>query len=73
MRVHVDASRCQGHGLCYAEAPDIFADDEIGHAFVTATDDLDEDQLRRANAVVRMCPELAITVSDSVAQQADTR
>ena len=71
MKIHVDSSRCQGHGLCYAEAPDMFADDDIGHAIVTATGDLDEKQLERANAVVRMCPEIAISLSDSGVEQAD--
>lgn len=73
MKIHVDATRCQGHGLCYAEAPDMFADDDIGHAIVTATGDLDGMELERANAVVRMCPEIAISVSNSEAKQADTQ
>jgi ferredoxin len=70
MKIHVDSERCQGHGLCYAEAPDLFADDEFGHATVSVTGDLDDEQLERAKAVVRMCPEIAISISDSEAEQA---
>ena len=30
MRVHIDPKRCQGHGRCYATAPEIFFPDELG-------------------------------------------
>jgi ferredoxin len=33
-RVIVDASRCEGHGLCQATAPDVFEVDDDGVARV---------------------------------------
>jgi ferredoxin len=32
MKVHVDEARCEGHGRCYALAPELFAADDIGNS-----------------------------------------
>src|SRR2546425_1109568 len=32
MRVRVDPDRCQGHGRCYATAPDLFVPDDLGNS-----------------------------------------
>lgn len=63
MKVTVDTARCQGHGLCYMNAPHIFSDDADGYS--TAPDGelpsaVEEDALDAADG----CPELAIRVSD---------
>ena len=31
MKVHVDQAKCQGHGRCYALAPEVFEPDDIGN------------------------------------------
>src|SRR4051794_35394352 len=31
MRVHVDDERCEGHGRCYATAPEVFDADDLGN------------------------------------------
>ena len=65
MKVHVDQDRCEGHGRCYATAPEVFeADDignghEIGDGIVAAGH---EDQARLA---VANCPEQAIVVEEA--------
>ena len=32
MKVRVDQEKCQGHGRCYALAPDLFESDDYGNA-----------------------------------------
>lgn len=63
MKVRVDDAACQGHGRCYALAPDVFEADDHGrcvvlHAVVGA--EL-EDAARRG---AENCPESAITLED---------
>ena len=65
MRISVDSSRCQGHGRCYAHAPDLFdpADDD-GHAEVLMGE-VSSDDAALVTAIGRAvidCPEQAITV-----------
>jgi ferredoxin len=72
MRVYIDSRRCQGHGLCYAEAPEMFTDDDVGHGVVTATGELDSAGLAKAQAVARMCPEIAISVEATEPEKTDS-
>ena len=64
MKVHVDEERCEGHGRCYALAPNLFEPDEIGNGHAVgdgtvAADDQDRSRLAAAN-----CPEQAITIDE---------
>ena len=64
MKVHVDQDRCEGHGRCYATAPDVFEADDIsnGHEIGDGTVRAGlEDQARLA---VANCPEQAIVVEE---------
>ncbi|GAA0603654.1 hypothetical protein GCM10009547_01590 [Sporichthya brevicatena] len=63
-RVTVDLSKCAGHALCLAAAPDAFDYDETeGKAIVLPeAADADEESLEQA---ARGCPERAITVAGS--------
>ncbi|HJT95976.1 MAG TPA: ferredoxin [Mycobacterium sp.] len=65
MRVLVDASLCQGHGRCYAGAPDLFDPvDDAGHAEVLV-ERLSRDDTALVDAAERAraeCPERAITL-----------
>jgi ferredoxin len=63
MRLNIDPEKCQGHGRCYSEAPELFEADEDGFGVVRAAqhDRLDGAVARRA---IRGCPERAIVLSD---------
>lgn len=59
MRLDVDAARCAGHGRCYAMFPDLFDEDDAGHA-VAYPDELTGADLDAARVAVGNCPETAI-------------
>ena len=40
MRIRLDTERCQGHGRCYALAPDLFGCDDDGYAILLVDGDL---------------------------------
>lgn len=61
MRVRIDTERCQGHGRCYALAPEVFGADEEGFAEVLA-DPVPNDAEDRAVLAERNCPEGAVSV-----------
>lgn len=63
MRVHVDASVCQGHGTCVMVCPEVFHADEQGFAVALRAEVPTplEDALRRAES---QCPERAIQLDD---------
>lgn len=59
MRLELDRPRCEGHGLCEEEAPDLLHLDEAGD-LVIDVDEIGEDGLERARAAVRVCPVAAL-------------
>lgn len=64
MKIHLDTAKCQGHGRCYSLAPELFDCDDLGTAVVLVTDDLDTDQLKKAQLAAGNCPEFAIVIGD---------
>lgn len=65
MKVHVDASRCQGHTLCSMIAPDAFdLDDVDGHSTAVFDGEVPADLEDRVREAARSCPEQAIVISD---------
>jgi len=63
MRVRLDRALCCGHGRCYALCPELFDEDDAGHAVLveeTVPPDLEE----RARNAAENCPEMAISVED---------
>jgi ferredoxin len=64
VKVRIDETRCQGHGLCSFGAPEVFRlRDDDGHSEVveiTLTPEL-EDKARRA---AEGCPEQAIVIDE---------
>ena len=65
MKLAVDASRCMGHGRCYAAAPDLLDYDDDG--YVTARGqvvDVPDEQAGAAREAVANCPEQAIELID---------
>ena len=63
MRIQVDRSKCSGHALCFAAAPDLYTVDDDGYSNVGERDVPPgmEDRARRG---MLACPERAITVVD---------
>ncbi|HWJ98783.1 MAG TPA: ferredoxin [Acidimicrobiales bacterium] len=62
MRIAFDREKCQGHGRCYALAPDLFDADDEGYAVVLEAGDLTEAQLADAQLAADNCPEYAISI-----------
>lgn len=61
-RLSIDGELCQGHGRCYALAPQLFDCDEAGHGVVTASA-VPAAELDEAENAADSCPEQAITFS----------
>lgn len=61
-RLEVDWTRCDGHGLCAAMAPDVVTLDEWGFP-VVPRGDLDPTDVRDARAAALVCPALALRVT----------
>lgn len=65
MRVVLDSELCQGHGRCYALAPDLFDSDDDGYGFVIPADGIvPEGQEDAARLAADNCPEFAITIEE---------
>ena len=62
MKIQFDREKCQGHGRCYALAPDLFDCDDEGYAVVRELGELNATQERAARLAADNCPEFAITV-----------
>ncbi|MBF6147812.1 ferredoxin [Nocardia nova] len=61
MRIFVDRSRCEGHGLCAQHAPAVFSlddDGELTHRFGDA--DIPAEHLAAVRAAVGSCPMAAL-------------
>ena len=64
MKVHVDAERCQGHGRCYALAPDLFEPDDLGNGSEVGDGSVPPDRQDTARLAVANCPEQAIEITE---------
>ncbi|BCO60167.1 NADH-ubiquinone oxidoreductase-F iron-sulfur binding region domain-containing protein [Mycobacterium intracellulare] len=62
LRFRVDATRCDGQGVCVLVAPELFALDRYGHAYVIPGADHDVDPEVRARGLEAdaLCPRSAI-------------
>jgi ferredoxin len=63
MRVEVDRSRCEGHGMCEEAAPEIFQLDEDGELRILQPQ-VPPELERKALAAVRLCPVAALRALD---------
>ena len=63
MRIRVDRSKCSGHALCAATAPELYTLDHDGYSDIEALEvPLGmEDVARRG---MEACPELAVTLEE---------
>lgn len=64
MIVRVDSEKCQGHGRCFALAPDLFELDEYGTSTVLGGGTVTPDQVSVARVVAANCPEYAVIIED---------
>ncbi|MDH6409933.1 ferredoxin [Aurantimicrobium minutum] len=62
--LYVDLNRCQGHARCWAFAPETFAIDEKGYAYVIPGREAsyEEEKVRKA---IKNCPERSILLRES--------
>ena len=65
MRLRLDHERCQGHGRCYALAPELFESDDEGYAVLRGDGEVAPGLERQARLAVDNCPEYAIELEDS--------
>lgn len=64
MKITVDYDRCEGHGLCEAQAPAVFALDDEGnltHRFEGT--DIPDEHAAAAREAVAVCPVAALRIS----------
>lgn len=64
MKVHVDQEKCQGHGRCYALAPEVFEPDDIGNGVEIGDGTVPPDLRDAARRAVENCPEQAIVLEE---------
>ena len=60
-KVVVDRDLCQGHGVCEAEAPEVFSVSKKGELTVLAESPPDE-QRELVELAVKYCPTHALTI-----------
>ena len=61
-RVEIDTDRCQGHGKCMIESPEVFGEDEQGYPVLVMTDIPDEYRPAVERCVLG-CPETALRIT----------
>jgi ferredoxin len=64
MRIRIDEARCEGHGRCYAVAPELFEPDEIGNGRVIGDGTVPPGLAGAARRAFDNCPEEAITLEE---------
>ncbi|HVA44240.1 MAG TPA: ferredoxin [Acidimicrobiales bacterium] len=64
MKIILDNSKCEGHGRCYALAPELFDADDEGYSVLKITGDVPAGSEEHATLASANCPEFAITVED---------
>ena len=62
MQIKLDSEKCQGHGRCYALAPELFESDDEGYAVLKVDGDVPSDREDDAILAADNCPEYAITI-----------
>lgn len=61
MRIDVDHARCEGHGLCSAQAPGLFElDDDDALIYHAEGVDVPEPEVERARVAIASCPVAAL-------------
>ncbi|WP_037606167.1 ferredoxin [Streptacidiphilus rugosus] len=64
MKLHLDATLCQGYGLCHEQAPDLLDLDEWGYAGLRPeAADVPQEHRVAAEAAARICPAKALRLA----------
>ncbi|MGB8403232.1 MAG: ferredoxin [Mycobacterium sp.] len=63
MHATVDHDRCEGHGRCFAVAPEVFDLDDDGYAVIIG-DTVAPEQQENAREAAAGCPRRAISLVD---------
>jgi ferredoxin len=64
MRVIADLDLCQGHQLCLAEDPEVFAFDADADHVVIATAEVGEEHRSALTQAVKYCPAFALSLQE---------
>jgi ferredoxin len=64
-RVHVDWTRCDGHGLCAELLPEVLGRDEWGFPLAHGSLEIDAALEPHAERAVRSCPLSALKLLDT--------
>lgn len=64
MKVSIDVDRCQGHGRCYALAPEVFDSDDLGNGVELNGGIVAPEFEAAARLAVANCPEGAILLEE---------
>lgn len=62
--IHIDLSRCVGHGKCYGHAPELldsFDDEGRAEFYAEPIDPNDSARVARAQVAIESCPEDALS------------
>lgn len=62
MHITYDRAKCQGHGRCYALAPELFDADDEGYSVVLVSGELTDEQVVAAQLAADNCPEYALSI-----------
>lgn len=63
-RLHLDATRCDGHGICVLACPDLVRLDPWGYASIARAEGEGSRLARRARRAVAMCPARALRLDE---------
>ncbi|MEY2476216.1 MAG: ferredoxin [Actinomycetota bacterium] len=64
MRVHIDQERCQGHGRCYAVAPQVIEADELGNGREIGDGSVAPELEGTVRKAAANCPESAVIIEE---------
>ena len=64
MKVSVDPSRCEAHGMCEATVPEFFTVDDEGYSSIGLGKPVPRGQEDRIRAGVESCPVSALSISN---------
>ena len=62
MKIHIDQERCQGHGRCYALAPELVEADDLGNGHEIGDGTVPPELEDSAHKAVSNCPEQAVVL-----------
>ena len=64
MKIVYNSWACQGHGRCFALAPELFNLDDEGLAIPLIEGDVPSELEEKARLVAQRCPEFAIEIDE---------